>query len=59
MSQATIGSPEPGRRQAPRLSAVALIADSLGLSAADRARLAKAARRPGSCAGLRSAWLVR
>jgi hypothetical protein len=59
MSQAMTAAPEQGRRQAPYLPAVALIPDSRGLSAADRARLAEVARHPGSSAGLLPARVAR
>jgi predicted ATPase/transcriptional regulator with XRE-family HTH domain len=43
ISPATVAAIEQGRRNAPRLSTVALIADALALSAEDRERLATAA----------------
>src|ERR1700761_2214770 len=43
ISPATVAAIEQGRRKAPRLSTVRLISDALGLSAADREMLARAA----------------
>jgi predicted ATPase/transcriptional regulator with XRE-family HTH domain len=45
ISPATVAAIEQGRRKAPRLSTVRLIADALELSAADREILARAADR--------------
>jgi len=59
MSQVTIAALEQARRQAPRLPAIALIADSLGWPAADWARLAEAVRHPGSYSGFPPAWVIR
>ena len=52
VSRAAIAAFEQGRRPAPRLPTAALIADSPGLSAADRPRLAEASRHAGSSAEL-------
>jgi predicted ATPase/DNA-binding XRE family transcriptional regulator len=47
ISPATVAAIEQGRRKAPRLSTVRLIADALELSAADREMLARAADHGG------------
>jgi transcriptional regulator with XRE-family HTH domain len=52
LSPVTIAALEQGRRRAPRLSSVMLIADGLGLSAAERARLAEAATSAGAATRL-------
>src|SRR5580658_1231322 len=50
ISPATVAAIEQGRRKAPRLSTVKLIADALELSAADREMLARAADRGNAAA---------
>jgi predicted ATPase/DNA-binding XRE family transcriptional regulator len=50
ISPATIAAIEQGRRNAPRLSTVRLLAEALGLSAADREMLARAATDRGTAA---------
>ncbi len=52
ISPATIAAIEQGRRTAPRLSTVRLIADALGLSAGDRELLAMAADHGAGSAGV-------
>lgn len=47
ISPATVAAIEQGRRRAPRLSTVKLIADAMELSAADRELLARAADQAG------------